>query len=123
VENPTSSPSHQEQRLSLADIAHSALFDYEVRRVHGRYNHFYDFIAAYPKIFDQPWQTTPEIEECIIQLASANYASDEEDYTRAQGLRHKMLDAFYAVNKSIMDVICLAFRLFVTVKRFEKKEE
>jgi hypothetical protein len=120
-EGTSDNPKEPVAKLSLQDVAHSTLFDYEVRGKPPRYNAFYDFVKAYPNIFEQAWQTTPEIDGCIARLASVDCSEDDPDYAvYVQGIRYNMTDAFYTANRPIMDVICLAYRLFVKVKELQK---
>jgi hypothetical protein len=98
----------------LADVAQSTLFDYEVRGRPQRALAFYDFVKRYARLFDQPWQTTPEIDDCLSRLANPDNTDDNPGYISfLEGLRYNLTDAFYSANKSGMDVICRMYREFV----------
>ena len=120
-EQRSDNPQAKAATLTLPEIARSTLFDYEVRGNHSRYPAFYDFVRAYPKIFDQVWQTTPEIEDCLVRLTPAASSADDPDYEAfVEGIRYNLTDAFYTANKPLMDLLCLAFRLFAKVQELQK---
>lgn len=99
---------------SVADIARSTLFDYEVRGRPARYRVFYDFLKLYTRLFEQPWRTTSEIEECLTRLAAVDGTDDDPSYAAyAEGLRYQLTDAFYSANKPGMDLLCRTYREFV----------
>lgn len=99
---------------NLADVARSTLFDYEVRGRPPRYRTFYDFLKRYARLFDQPWQTTPEVDDCLSRLANTDHSDDDPGYLSfLEGLRYNLTDAFYSANKSGMDAICRMYREFV----------
>jgi hypothetical protein len=92
--------------LTLPEIARSTLFDYEVRGNQTRYRVFYEFVRAYPKIFDQTWHTTPEIEDCLARLTPVDCSADDPDYEAyVEGIRYNLTDAFYTANKPLMDLL------------------
>jgi hypothetical protein len=111
---------NDETGLTLQDIARSTLFDYEVRGNPKRHPLFYEFLKAYSSIFEQPWQMTPKIDECIARLASVDTANDDPDYVSiVSEIRYDMTDAFYSANKLFMDNICAVYRQFVRAKQEE----